>query len=345
MKLRAEQLPAWLQKGLAPVYLVSGDEPFQVDQAVNAIRQQAREQGYTDRQVLHADARFDWQNLRAATANLSLFAEKQLIELRLPTGKPGTEGSKALQAYLDNPPADTLLLIISAKLDKTQQNSKWYKAIDRAGVTLAVWPIDAAQLPGWLKQRMALREMQPSEAALQLLVDRIEGNLLAADQELEKLRLLNGPGPIDAEQVAAAVADSARYDLFSLVDVTLSGDRVRAQRMLYGLRGEGVEAILVLWALSREIRSLAGMAAALEDGQPLAGVLQQYRVWDKRKAPVSAALRRHPQAALWRSLLQRCGQIDRCLKGQAAGEPWEELLQLIMALVDRPLFESGRAAS
>lgn len=344
MKLRAEQIPAHLQKGLAPVYLVSGDEPFQLDQVVGAIRRAAQQQGHTDRQVLQADARFDWHSLGASAANLSLFAEKQLIELRLPTGKPGAEGSKALLAYLDNPPADTILLIISAKLDKQQQSSKWYRAIDRAGVTLAIWPIEIAQLPAWLKQRMALRDMQPDEAALQMLVDRVEGNLLAADQELEKLRLLSGGGAIDAEQVASAVADSARYDLFSLVDVALAGDLERAQRMLYGLRAEGVEPILVLWALSREIRALAGMAAALETGQQLAAVLQQYRVWDKRKAPLGAALRRHPRAAAWRSLLQHCRRIDLCLKGQAAGEAWEELLQLIAALAGSPLFVSGRAA-
>ncbi|MFP3872984.1 MAG: DNA polymerase III subunit delta [Thiohalophilus sp.] len=344
MKLRAEQLPAHLQKGLAPVYLLSGDEPFQLDQAVGAIRRQAQQQGHTDRQVLHADARFDWHSLGASAANLSLFAEKQLIELRLPTGKPGAEGSKALLAYLDNPPADTVLLIISARLDKQQQNSKWYRAIERAGVSVAIWPIEAAQLPAWLKQRMALRDMQPSEAALQMLVDRVEGNLLAADQELEKLRLLSGGGTIDAEQVAAAVADSARYDLFSLVDVTLSGDLGRAQRMLFGLRAEGVEAILVLWALSREIRTLAAMAAALETGRPVAAVLQQHRVWDKRKAPVGAALRRYPRAADWQALLRHCRHIDFCIKGQAAGAEWEELLQLTAALAGTPLFEPGRAS-
>jgi DNA polymerase-3 subunit delta len=344
MKLRADQIPVHLEKGLAPVYLVSGDEPFQLDQVVGAVRRQAQQQGYTDRQVLQADARFDWNSLGASASNMSLFAEKQLIELRLPSGKPGAEGSKALQAFLAAPPADTLLLIISAKIDRQQQNSKWYKAIEQAGVTVAVWPIEAPQLPAWLKKRMALRDMQPSEAALQMLVDRVEGNLLAADQELEKLRLLTGGGPVDAEQVAAAVADSARYDLFSFVDVTLAGDLARAQRMLFGLRAEGVEAILVLWALSREIRSLAGMATALEAGKPLAAVLQQYRVWDKRKAPLGSALRRYPRAADWRELLQDCHRIDLCLKGQAAGAPWEELLQLIARLAGHPLFQAGQAS-
>lgn len=344
MKLRADQTPAHLEKGLAPVYLVSGDEPFQLDQVVGAIRRKAQQTGHTDRQVLHADARFDWSSLGASAASLSLFAEKQLIELRLPGGKPGTEGSRALQAYLENPPPDTLLLIISGKLDRAQQNSKWYRAIDKAGVTVAVWPIEAAQLPAWLKQRMALRDMQPSEAALQMLVERLEGNLLAADQELEKLRLLNGSGPIDAEQVAAAVADSARYDLFGLVDVILAGDLARAQRMLFGLRAEGVEAILVLWALSREIRALAGMAPAVEAGQPLAAVLQQHRVWDKRKPPVSAALRRYPRAAPWCEMLQHCRDIDLCLKGQAAGEPWTELLQLTATLAGTPLFPRKQAS-
>ncbi len=341
MKLRADQISSHLAGGLAPVYLVSGDEPFQLDEVSGAIRTAAQQQGHADRQILHVERSFDWNTLGASADALSLFAEKRLIELRLPGGKPGDAGSKALVAYVANPPADTVLLIISGKLESSQQRSKWFKAIEQVGVVVQIWPIETGRLPGWLKQRMALRDMQSTPEALQMLVDRVEGNLLAADQELEKLRLLTGGGVVDAAQVATAVSDSARYDIFTLVDVALGGDAGRAVRMLHGLRAEGMEPVLVLWALAREIRSLAGMAAELADGKGTAAVLQQYRVWEKRKSAVSAALRRHPGEAAWLSMLQQCGRIDRNIKGLAAGKPWDELLQLTARLAGAPLFEAA----
>jgi len=344
MKLRPDQIASQLERGVAPVYLVSGDEPFQLDETAMAVRRAAQQQGYAERQVLHVERNFDWNTLGASADALSLFAEKRLIELRLPGGKPGDAGSKALVAYAANPPADTVLLIISGKLESSQQRSKWFKAIEQAGVVVQVWPIEAARLPGWLKQRMALRDMQPSPEALQMLVDRVEGNLLAADQELEKLRLLTGGGAIDASQVAAAVSDSARYDIFTLVDVALGGDAARAVRMLHGLRAEGMEPVLVLWALSREIRSLAGMAAELAGGKGVAAVLQQYHVWEKRKPAISAALRRYPAPAGWRAMLQHCSRIDRGIKGLGTGKPWDDLLQLTARLAGTPLFETNSAS-
>ncbi len=266
--------------------------------------------------------------------------ERRLVELRLPSGKPGAEGGKVLAAWCENPPPDTLLLIIAGKLDKAQQSSRWFKAIDVAGAVIQVWPVEAAALPAWIARRMQARDMQPTPEAVALLAERVEGNLLAADQELEKLRLLTGGGPVDADQVAAAVSDSARYDVFGLVDAALAGDAARAARMLFGLRGEGVAANLVLWALTRELRALAAMSRALAAGQPQAAVFKAHRVWDKRKGPVQAALRRHP-ARRWQALLWQAGELERVVKGQASGSPWEELLQLTLKIAGRPLFRAA----
>ena len=340
MRLRPEQISTHLEQGLAPVYLVSGEEPFQLEQATNAIRDHARQRGYTDRQVMHVERGFDWQQLTSSANALSLFADKRVLELRLPSGKPGDAGSKALQQYCERPPEDTVLVIVAGKLEKAQQNSKWFKALEQNGVVVQVWPIEADKLPSWIRQRMQQREMQPTPEALAMLADRVEGNLLAADQELEKLRLLTGGGTVTAEQVAAAVSDSARYDVFSLVDTALLGDRGRAVRMLYGLQGEGVEPVLVLWALGREIRTLAGMSFALQAGQPLGQVLGQYRVWDKRKRPVQAALQRYPLKR-WQALVWQVGEIERVIKGQAAGKPWDELLQLTLKVAGAQLFKTA----
>jgi len=340
VRLRPEQLPARLQKGLLPVYLIAGDEPFQLEEAAGSVREAARAAGHTSREVFWAETGFDWQRLAGAADSLSLFAEKRLVELRLPSGKPGAEGSKVLAAWCDNPPPDTVLLVIAGKLEKAQQSSKWFRAMDAAGAVIPVWPVEAAALPGWIGRRMQARGMQPTPEAVALLADRVEGNLLAADQELEKLRLLTGGGPVDADQVAAAVSDSARFDVFGLVDTALAGDAARAARMLFGLRGEGVAANLVLWALLRELRALASISRALAEGQPQAAVFKAHRVWDKRKGPVQAALRRHP-ARRWQALLWQAGEVERVIKGQAPGSPWEELLQLTLKIAGRPLFRAA----
>jgi len=340
VRLRPEQLAARLGQDLPPVCLVSGDEPFQLEEAAASVREAAKAAGHTSREVFWAETGFDWPRLAGAADSLSLFAEKRLVELRLPSGKPGAEGGKVLAAWSENPPPDTLLLIIAGKLDKAQQNTKWFKAVDKAGVVVQVWPVEAAALPAWIARRMQARGMQPTPEAVALLAERVEGNLLAADQELEKLRLLTGGGPVDADQVAAAVSDSARYDVFGLVDAALAGDAARAARMLFGLRGEGVAANLVLWALTRELRALAAMSRALAAGQPQAAVFKAHRVWDKRKGPVQAALRRHP-ARRWQALLWQAGELERVVKGQAPGSPWEELLQLTLKIAGRPLFRAA----
>jgi DNA polymerase-3 subunit delta len=236
-----------------------------------------------------------------------------------------------------------LLLLVTGKLDSAQQRSKWLSSLEGAGVLVQVWPLDAARLPQWIRQRMQARELQPATDALALLADRVQGNLLAADQELEKLRLLYGPGAITLEQVQAAVTDSARFDVFQLVDTALAGQSARAVRILFGLREEGVDPVLVLWALARELRQLVQMAEEVAGGQAANAVLGRYRVWERRKRPVLAALQRLPAAAT-RALLRQCHHADRVIKGQAAGRAWDELLELTQGLAARPAMANAAPA-
>ena len=289
MKLNFNQLTGHLESQLAPVYLLSGDEPFQLDEAARLIRETAKAQGYTERQVFHVDRSFEWDQLTHSADSLSLFAERKLIELRIPGAKPGDKGSKALVAYTEQLPEDNLLLIVSGKLESAQSRSKWFKAIDAVGATLAVWPLEIQRLPAWLKQRMQIRGLQPSEDALTILAEQVEGNLLAADQELEKLLMLYGEGPVSAEQVIEAVSDSARFDSFALVDAALEGDALRLSRILHGLKSEGEEVLHVLGALMYQLRMLEKMARAITKGEHLEQIFSQYRIWDKRKTVLSAA--------------------------------------------------------
>ena len=343
MQIKPEQLNAQLKKGLAPVYFVSGDEPLLVQEACDAIRAAARQAGCSEREVHHVETGFDWQGFLQAGDAMSLFADRKLIELRLPTGKPGDKGSKALQAYADRPSEDNILLIISGKLEGSQRNTKWYKALDKAGATVTIWPMDVRQLPGWAMRRMKDKGLQPSQDAVALLVERVEGNLLACAQEIEKLLLLHGEGKIDVDQVAASVADSSRFDIYKLVDGALQGDAARTSRIINGLKGEGVEPVLVLWALSREIRAMESMAFGISQGANLGQVLAKHRVWDKRKPLVQSGLKRHPLPA-WQAMLKRCAEVDGMIKGGRPGNVWDELLELSLWLGGTRLFVGKRSA-
>ncbi len=331
MRLRAEQLHRHLQQQLLPVYLVSGDEPLQHNEACDAIRAAARAAGHDNREVLEAGPGFDWNSLLAEAASLSLFAEKKIIDLRIPNGKPGREGGKALSEYCAAPPQDTLLLLSLPKLDRAQQNSKWFKAIDGLGATIQVWPVEAAQLPQWIARRMQAAGLQPSDEAARLLAGRVEGNLLAAQQEIDKLLLLHGSGPIDAEQLASAVADSARYDVFELTDSALRGETARCLHILEGLRGEGVAAPVVLWALHREIAQLAGMAIDTTKGLSPEHAMSRARIWDRRKPLLRGALARLGPRQ-WLQLLDDCQQADAAAKGADPRDPWLLFEQIVSRL-------------
>lgn len=344
MKLSPAQLGKHLQGHLAPVYVVSGDEPLLCQETCDAIRAATRQQGFSERQVFNADANFDWGNLLQAGASLSLFAEKRLLELRLPSGKPGDKGAAALLDYLGRPPEDCVLLISLAKLDGSAQKTKWAKALIDGPHSqfLQIWPIDAQQLPHWIRQRLAQAGLSATQEAVEMIAVRVEGNLLAAAQEIEKLKLLAAGGQIDVGTVQAAVADSARFDVFGLLDAALNGEAAHALRMLEGLRGEGVEAPVVLWALAREIRLLAGIAQQYSQGMPLEKAFGAARppVWDKRRPLVGKALQRH-SAARWAQLLLDAQRIDAQIKGQAPGDPWSGLSLLTLALCGQRLGLAG----
>jgi DNA polymerase-3 subunit delta len=331
MQIQPEQLESRLRGALAPVYFISGDDPLRVGEAADAVRARARAEGFDEREVLDAGTGFDWNSLAAAAGSLSLFSARRIIDLRLPGGKPGDAGAKALRAYAEAPPGDTLLLITAGKLEPSARKSRWVEALDRAGVVVFVWPLDARQLPAWVGARLQRRGLDATPGAAALLAERVEGNLLACMQEIEKLHLLLGAGRIDERHVAAAVADSARFDVYDLADAALAGDGARGVRILNGLQGEGVAPPVVLWALVRDLRQLAPMAQARGAGQPTAAVLARFRVWQSRSTAFSRALQRVSGADCNR-MLRRCALIDRVIKGQAAGNAWDELLQLILWL-------------
>ena len=331
MKIQANQLSTYLQRGLAPCYIVTGDEHLLVAEALDSIRATAREAGFTARDLHVATAGFDWSLLRESTASLSLFAERRIVELVLPTGKPGKAGGAAIVDLVENLHPDVLLIVTAPKLDRSSANAKWAKAIDAAGVSLPIWPIDARELPRWIANRMKATGLVPDREAVMIVADRVEGNLLAANQEIEKLRLLLGEGPVSAEAVEAAVANSSRFDVYKLCDAALAGDAQRTLRILSGLRAEGVEPVLVVWALTRELRTLARLGEAARDRQDLGAAMQRQGVWRNRQGLVRGALARHPVQSAFR-LLKLVGEADAMAKGQAPGDPWLKITGIVVCL-------------
>ena len=322
MKMRVDQLKRHLQDGLQPIYFISGDEPLQVMEATDAVRQAARKQGFTEREVMDVDKQFDWNQLSDSANSLSLFAEQRILELRLPTGKPGKVGGQALQDYAARPADDAILIISAGKLDGSSKNTKWFKSLDKAGVVLQCWPLSSAELPRWIGQRMQQKGLTADADAIALLSEKVEGNMLAAAQEVDKLVLLYGQTHIDVAQLGAAVSDSSRYSIYDLVDSALAGELSRTSHIVGSLKNEGVEATLALWAITREVRLVASIAEADSSAD---AAMAKLRVWDSRKTLLRKALSRHP-ANRWKMLLKRCARIDKVIKGVEAGRPWDELL-------------------
>jgi DNA polymerase-3 subunit delta len=333
MKTRAEQLNAQLQRltSSLPVFMVTGDEPLQHAESCDAIRAWLRQAGFTERDVMHVDAGFSWERLLESANALSLFADRKIIELRLGSQKLDKQASALLQRYLDNPAPDNVLLIQADRLDAGAKKSAWFKQVEKSGLVVEIWPVEPEQLPQWMSQRAAAQGLQLSSDALQLLCARIEGNLLAAKQELDKLNLLYPNQTIDAEQVVEAVADSSRYDIFALSDAVLMRDPARCQKILQVLRQEGIEATLVLWALTREIRSLLNLQRGLASGVPYDTLCQREKIWGKRKPLMRKACQQTPAARL-EGLLVLSHDIDLAIKGQLNSCPWLLLSSLTLEL-------------
>jgi len=330
-KLRSDQLPQQLKKDLAPVYLISGDETLIVQESCDLIRETAKKNGYSERDLFHVDAQFDWSQLLLAGNSLSLFSEKKIVELRINNGKPGDKGSKAICAYLDNPSPDNCLLIVTPKLDAGAQRSKWVKTIEKAGHWLPVWPLSDNQFIRWLGQRVQAAGLQADTRSIELLASRTEGNLLAAHQEIEKLKLIASDTTLTTEIISGAVADSARYDIFGMIDKTLFGDARAAVKSLQGLRMEGTDATVVLWGLAREIRTLLSITMSMAQGQSFQWAAKQAGVWDKRQPLVQQIINRSSQKELER-LLRQANSIDKSIKGLMNSNPWDELIDLTLNL-------------
>lgn len=331
MKLQANQLNAHLKNNLASCYLVSGDEHLLVDEALDSIRGAAREQGFLSRDLFVATAGFDWSQLAAAGANLSLFAERRIVELRLPTGKPGRDGGKAIIEILGKLGPELMLIVVTPKLDKSSAASKWAKTLAETGVSLPIWPVGVRELPGWIADRMRRAGLKPERAAVTMVAERVEGNLLAASQEIEKLRLVLGEGEVSAEDIGNAVANSSRYDVFKLVDATLAGDAARALKILAGLREEGVEPVIVVWSLTRELRTLARVSDLLAQNVDLGTAMQKSGVWRNRQGLVRGSVSRHRQRDIYR-MLKATGRADAAAKGQAGGDPWQLSADIVLRL-------------
>lgn len=331
MKLQANQLASHLKSSLAPCYLISGDEHLLVNEALDTVREAARREGFLSRDAHVATTGFDWNVLHSAGANMSLFAEKRLIELRLPTGKPGRVGSQAIADMVEQLNDELMLVVVTPKLDRSAGSSKWVKTIEKAGVNLPIWPIELRDLPGWIAQRMRATGLNPDKESVRMLAARVEGNLLAAAQEIEKLRLLVGEGDIGIADVARAVADSSRFDVFKLTDAALAGRADRAARILYGLRHEGISEVVVLWSLSRELRLLTTLAAAVERRQDLGTAMKKNGVWMKRQSLVRNCLSRHSPESL-HDLMSLAADADAMAKGRMRGDPWQIAMDILFGL-------------
>lgn len=327
MKLTSEELPQHLARGLKPLYVIHGDAHLLAFETGDAIRAAALAAGYGEREVFTVAQGFKWGELKNSAQSLSLFASRKLMELRIPTGKPGTEGSQALQDYCEQLNADTLTIVTLPRLDKTGYSSKWFAALEKSGVVISADEIPLATLPRWISERLT-RQGQSAEAdTLRFLAERVEGNLLAAWQEIQKLALLYPAGPLSFEQVKDAVMDVARYDIFKLSEAMLGGDAARFARILDGLRAEGEAAVLILWTMTEDIRALAKVSRALQQGDRMDVALREARIWGTRQKQVERVVSRFKPAMAERALRQ-AAYLDKVIKGLRPGDMWDELLQL-----------------
>lgn len=335
MKLDAEQMESHLARGLAALYVITGDEQLLALEAADAIRARARAAGFVERETFTVETGFNWPRLLEAGQSLSLFSAQRIIDLRIPTGKPGVEGAQILQRYAERLPQDVLTLITLPRLDKSTQSSAWFMALAAQGVLVQADPIGVERLAGWLQQRLKRQGQEADAQTLDFIVDRVQGNLLAAHQEVLKMGLLFGAGKLAFQAVSEAVVDVARFDVFQLGEAILGADRARFVRMLDGLRAEGTAGPLVLYSIVEEIRALKRVQELLQGGRPLVQALREARVWGARARLLPGALGRLDPRQLDECLL-KAATVDRALKGVDAVDPWDQMLSLGLKLMPRP---------
>ncbi len=356
MQLAPAQLAAHLQKGLRPLYTLHGDEPLLAQEAADAIRAAARGRGYSERSVhTVAGAHFDWSAVLVAGGSLSLFADKQLVEIRIPSGKPGKDGSAALQQLAEAARGNdgTLTLVVLPRLDKATRSAAWFAALEADGVTLQIDPVERAALPQWIAERLARQGQrvaagEEGQRTLQFFADRVEGNLLAAHQEIQKLALLHPAGELGWAQVEAAVNNVARYDVFKLSEAVLAGQPLRVARMLDGLQAEGEAEVLVHYALAEDIRALKRVKDAMAAGRPLPMALRENRIWGPRERAFERVLPRLEASALAR-LLRAAHEVDGVVKGLKLPDwpanGWEALRRLALMLCRACMADAPQAPS
>jgi len=334
LKLTTDALSGHLEQQLLRAYLISGDDPLLVGEAADAVRAGARAKGFTERDVHFMERGSDWDDVRASSSNMSLFGSRRLVEIRMPTGKPGVAGGAALVSIIELDDPDTVYLIVTPRLDRDVQSANWVKAVEAKGAFVQVWPIDTDRMTPWLRGRAKRLGLDIAADGFEVLAERTEGNLLAAHQELEKLKLVAQPGQITADMILASVGDSARFDVFQLGESVLAGDTERALRMLGGLRAEGVEATLVLWALTKAVRDLWGAVSAAPGARP--------RVWGRQAAALEKGARRASRLP-FSTLAIRAGRADRMIKGRLFGDAWDEMALLAADICGHPALRAPRS--
>lgn len=334
MELTPERLAAQLAtEPLRPAYLIAGPEPLRVLEAADALRAQARAQGVTEREIFDVDGRgFDWDAVPASLRSMGLFSTRRLIELRLPTAKPGKEGAEVITDFCADPPPDTTLLVLGGEWSKAH-HGKWTDAIARIGHVVIAYQVKPHELTGWVEQRLRSKGLRADREAVQQLVQRVEGNLLAAAQEIEKLALLSDGRMLDAETMESLVADAARFDVFRLVDAALNGQPAQVSRMIAGLRAEGDAVLALLGMVVMELQRAAALARVHARGGNLAGEFKAQRIWDSKQALYTRALKRHA-AARWDAFVVEAGRVDRIAKGRAPGDAWQVLERLLLAVAE-----------
>ncbi len=324
MNVRPDQLAKVLTKQVYPLYFVCGDEPLQQMEVSDDIRRFLRNEQYNERITMDIDASFDWQGFVEETASMSLFAERRILELRMPTAKPGRQGAQVLKDYCQRPADDTVVLITAGKLEASAKKSAWFKAIEKTGMVIQCWPVNSEQLPSWVQQRFMRHDMQPDKDVVSYVSQQIEGNLLAAAQEIEKLYLLIGPGKVSYADVSQVITQQSRFSLFELTDVMLKGDQARVVRIIDGLKAEGTEPVIINWALAKDIRLLCQAAANPSSADYM---LSRSGVWKNRLALFQACLSRH-SLRFFQAMLKRCALIDRASKGVSQADVWDEMMGL-----------------
>lgn len=327
MRVNPDQLAQHLDKQLAPLYTVFGDELLLAIEASDLIRARARQSGYVECEVFAIDHHFNWLELQQRSSSLSLFGERRIMDLRIPSGKPGNKGSMMIEEYCRALPPDTVTLVTLPKIDKQSSAAKWFRALEGAGVMVPVFPVERARLPAWIGQRLEMQGQNGNPDTLRFFADKVEGNLLAAHQELKKLALLYPSGALSFDQVKDAVLDVARYDVFKLSGAMMAGDTARYARVLEELQGEGTALPFIVFTLAGHIRSLIMIRRGLDSGRPLMQLMSQIRVRADQQKAMESAVKRLDLKQLIATLLH-AAKIDRISKGAAQGDPWDELLQL-----------------